>query len=88
MVQVIAGFKLGDKQGKALDLISAYNADYTAARNEATAGGDRQAMRGLRQEYRTKLDDGLKAVLSEEQMTSWTETTQRRGRGGGRQGGQ
>ena len=91
MVHVIAGFNLGDKQGKALDLISTYNADYTAARNEAMSGamsgGDRQAMRGVRQEHKTKLDDGLKAILSEEQMASWTTATQRRGRGGGGGGG-
>ena len=90
MVQVIAGLNLGDKQDEALDLTSTYNADYTAARNEAMASGDREAMRGVRQEYKTKLDDGLKAILSEEQMVSWTEATQRRGRGGGggRQGDQ
>jgi len=94
MVQVIAGFNLGDKQAKALDLASTYNADYTAARNEAMAGGNFQAMRDLRQEYKTKLDDGLKSILSEEQMTSWTEATQRRRRsgvdrgGGGQRGGQ
>ena len=89
MVQVIAGFNLGDKQGKALDLTSTYNLDYTATRNEVMASGDREAMRGVREEHKTKLDDGLKAILSEEQMASWTQATQRRGRGGGgRQGGQ
>jgi hypothetical protein len=89
MVQVVAGLNLGDKQDEALDLVGTYNVDYTAARNEVMAGGDFQAMRGVRQEYKTQLDDGLKAILSEEQMASWTEATQRRGRrgGGGGMGG-
>jgi len=82
MVQVIAGFKLGDKQAKALELVTTYVVDSTAARNKAVASGDFESMRGIGREQRTKLDDGLKAILSEEQMASWTEATQRRRRGG------
>jgi hypothetical protein len=88
MVQLIATFKLADKQTKALDLISAYMVDYTAVRNKAIASGDFQSMRTVAQEYKTKLDDGLKPILSEEQMAKWTEATAARSRRGGGRGGQ
>ena len=82
MVRIVAGLKLGDKQAKALELVTAYIVDYTAARNEASASGDREATRRLRQELSTELEDGLKAILSEKQMAFWNDMTSRRGRGG------
>jgi hypothetical protein len=91
MVNIVAGLKL-DKatQAKALDIVSAYDAEYTAARRKAMASGDREAMRAARQEQGAKLNEAMGKVLSEEQMTKWTAATSRRGRGGGRRrpGGQ
>ena len=79
MVRVIAGFNLGDKQDKALELISTYNVDYTAAVNETMAARDFRAVSGVQKEHKARLDDGLKAILSKKQMTSWTKATPRRG---------
>jgi len=82
MVRIVAGLKLGDEQAKALELVTAYIVDYRAARNAAMPGGDREAIRGLQQDHRTKLEDGLKTILSEKQMAFWNDMTSRRGRGG------
>jgi len=88
MVNVVAGLKLDKaKQAKALDIVSAYTVESTAALAKARASGDRESMRGLFQEQRTKLNEAMGKVLSEEQMTKWTEANARRGRSGGRRGG-
>ena len=83
MVNVIAGLKLDKvKQSEALDLVSAYVVESTAARAKAMASGDRESMRTMFQEQRTKLNEAMAKILSEEQLTKWTEATARRGRGG------
>jgi hypothetical protein len=87
MVNVIAGLKLDKaKQAKALDIVYASVAESTAALAKARASGDMETMRDVYTEQRAKLNEAMGKVLSEEQMTKWTEATARRGRGGGRRG--
>jgi hypothetical protein len=84
MVNTVAGLKLdNEKQAKALDIVSAYTVESTAAREKAMAGGDREAMRAVFEEQRTKLNEAMGKVLSEEQLAKWTEATARRGGGRG-----
>jgi len=81
MVNVIAGLKLDKaKQAEALDLVNAYVVESSAARDKAMAGGDFESMRTVFQELRTKLNEAMAKVLSEEQLAKWTEATARRGR--------
>ena len=81
MVNVIAGLKLDKaKQAEALDLVNAYVAESSAAFAKARASGDRESMRAVFQEQRTKLNEAMAKVLSEEQLAKWTEATARRGR--------
>ena len=76
MVNVIAGLKLDKaKQAEALDLVNAYVAESSAAFAKARAGGDRESMRAVFQEQRTKLNEAMAKVLSEEQLAKWTEAT-------------
>lgn len=81
MVNVIAGLKLDKaKQAEALDLVNAYVVESTAARRKVMASGDFESMRTVFQELRTKLNEAMAKVLSEEQLAKWTEATARRGR--------
>ena len=82
MVLVVDDLKLGDEQTEVLELITAHVVDYTAARNKAMASGDRQAGRNTRQEFKTKLDDDLKEILSDKQMDTWNMLMPSRERGG------
>jgi hypothetical protein len=84
MVSTIAGLKLDEaKQAKALDIVSGYVVESTAAREKAMAGGDRQAMRAVFQKQRTKLNEAMGKVLSEEELAKWAEATGPRGGGMG-----
>jgi hypothetical protein len=81
MVNVIAGLELDKaKQAEALDIVNAYVVESTAARTKAMASGDRESMGTVFQELRTKLNEAMAKVLSEEQLAKWTEATARRGR--------
>lgn len=81
MVNVIAGLKLDKaKQAEALDIVNAYVVESTAARAKAMASGDRESMGTVFQELRTKLNEAMAKVLSEEQLAKWIEATARRAR--------
>ncbi|MGH7133740.1 MAG: hypothetical protein ACREJO_17555 [Phycisphaerales bacterium] len=91
MADAIAGFKLEPaKQQTALDAIED-NVLAIAKLNAAATGEnpDREAQRAARTEARTKLDEALKKVLSEEQMKKFEEANRPAGRnpGGGGGGG-
>ena len=76
-----------EKQQKALELINAYVIESDAARAKAMASGDMQGVRAAMEEARGKLDKGMEALLTPEQLTAWKEATARRGGGGGGGGG-
>jgi hypothetical protein len=90
-VNTVLGYKLGEKeQSKALSLVAAYITESGRLRTEARESED--GFRGMREKFRamkTKLDEDMASVLSEEQSKAWNESTapRRRGGGGGRPGG-
>ncbi len=89
MVNILAGFKLEDKQAKALDLVLAYTLEQTKLWTQAT--GEQQDFAALREKMtalKTKLDTDLGEILSNEQLAKWKEATAPRGRGGFGGGGQ
>ncbi len=75
IVNIVAGLELDKaKQAKALDIVSAYDAESTAARQKAMAGGDRDAMRAVSETQRAKLNEAMSKVLSEEEFRTWVRT--------------
>ena len=93
MASAIAGFELPeDKLQLALSLIQTYVVDSDKARQEAIAAMDFQSMRAANEELKARLDEGLKLLLPQEDLATWTEATAfrrrggRGGGGGGRQG--
>ena len=84
MVHLVAGFKLEDKQAKALDLLFAYNLEQAKLWTEDSA--EQQDFAALREKMtalKTKLDTDLAEILSNEQLEVWKEATTYRGRGFG-----
>ena len=82
-VDTLAGMELGDeKLTNALVLVNQYVIDSDKATREALANQDWESMREVRRSQKEKLDTALAAVLSEEQLTKWSEATASRGRGG------
>lgn len=75
--------KLADGMG----LVGTYAAGLGKAREEAFASMSMDSMRTARRDLKTALDDGMAKVLSEDQLATWKEKTQFRGRRGGRGGG-
>ncbi len=84
MVHTLAGFDLGEKQAEALELVNQYVVDQSKLFETVSgADGDRTALRDKFVSMREALDKSLSALLTEEQMTKWTEATaSRRGRRG------
>jgi hypothetical protein len=86
MVHILAGFELGEKRDKALDLVFAYSREQ--AKLWAEASGEEPDFAGMREKMmalKTKLDTNLGDILSNEQTIKWKEATTYRGRGfGGR----
>jgi len=87
MVHLLAGYELGDQQGKALDLINTYVLEQNklwenVSGQETDVSAQREKMTALKSD----LDKGLAAILSEEQLAKWKEATTFR-RGGGQGGG-
>ncbi|MCD6288171.1 MAG: hypothetical protein J7M12_03560 [Candidatus Hydrogenedentes bacterium] len=79
MVRVIIGMKLGDKQDKALAATGKYIVAVSAAEQKSS---DVKSFRGVQKEYKAKLDEAMKNILSEEQMDKWTKATSTRARHG------
>jgi hypothetical protein len=81
----LAGFELGEKMlFKVLAPLNQYVVDTGKASREAMANQDFASMRETRRELKEKLDAALAKVLSEDQLSKWSEATAFRGRGGGR----
>ena len=84
LVDTVLGFKLaGESNFKALTLIANYVIESDKARAEAIAAMDFESMRAASEELKGMLDLSIASVLSDEQVASWKEQTQRRQRGGG-----
>lgn len=84
MVHLVAGFKLEDKQAKALDQLFAYNLEQAKLWTEdAAEQQDFAALREKMTALKTKLDTDLAEILSNEQLEVWKEATTYRGRGFG-----
>ncbi len=82
MLDVIAGFKLNDKNlFTALALVRTYVVDYNKAVSAAMASQDFQSMRSARETHKATLDSGMAEVLSKEQLATWNEATAPRRRG-------
>lgn len=76
MVDTLAGFNLGEKQDKALELVNGYVVERNASMKTLFGGGgDASGLREKLSAMKAKLDQDLAAVLSEEQLAKWKETT-------------
>ncbi len=81
MVDVLAGFKLEEKQlNKALDKVNAYVIDSAKLMQEARESGSFQEIRPKFQQLRETLNKAMEGILSEEQLEQWKQVTARRGR--------
>jgi len=81
------GFDLADDSAhQAQAHIAGYVAAVTKVRDEAMGRGDFQAVRQAMSEEKSALDEHLAKILSDEQMTEWSEKTTPRRRGGARRG--
>jgi hypothetical protein len=87
IVNIVAGLELDkEKQAKALDIVSAYDAESTAARQKAMAGGDRDAMRAVSEKQQAKLEEAMSKILSEAEFRVWGRATGSRSGGPGPRG--
>jgi hypothetical protein len=78
MVHTLAGFELGEKQPDALELVNQHVVDQAKLFESVTGpGADFMALRDKFVALKEKLDKSLAPLLSEEQMTKWTEATTR-----------
>ena len=76
MVDTLAGFKLGEKQDKALELVNGYVVERAKTMATLFSGsGDTSGLREKLTGMSAKLDQDLAAILSEEQLAKWKETT-------------
>lgn len=83
MVKVVSDFSLpAKKQQDVLSAINTFVVNVDEKMQEARASGDFMAMRGATEGERGTLDTAMAKVLTEEQLATWKEATQRRGRGG------
>ncbi|HOJ33924.1 MAG TPA: hypothetical protein PKY35_07025 [Candidatus Hydrogenedentes bacterium] len=72
MVHTIAGFNLGEKQADALELINTYVIESRALMaTRSEAGPPSEDFREKAMALRTKLDENLSKILSEEQLAQW-----------------
>lgn len=83
MADTLTTFKLAEeKQNACLTMIAKYVISSDKARSEAIANQDFQSMRTVSQELKSALDAMMAIQLSEDQLATWKERTQRRGFGG------
>ncbi len=88
MVHVLAGMNLGEKLEEALELVTNYAVESRALmRSRFEAGAPQEGFREKVMALRTKLDEDLSKILSEEQMASW-KVAIGMGGGMGRRGGE
>jgi len=80
MVDILAGLGLDDETlYKALGLVNEYVANSAKSAKNALTSGDWESVRTVYQNQKTKLDSGLKSLLTEEQLAKWTEASARQG---------
>jgi len=85
MVATLAGFELGEKLAAAMEHVNNYIVQQAKAMEDMwREDADRAALREKLQNMRTKLDEELAKLLSEDQLAKWKEATTWGGRRQGR----
>lgn len=76
MVSILLGYNLGEKQDKALELVTNYILEQTALREKLSGeGADFTAVREKMAAAKSQLDESLATILSEEQLAQWKTAT-------------